>query len=101
MLRCNSEYAQLNQLHCLGIKAYAPEGGIAYRRLWVRYNPYTQDAEKLRFRVLLFLFKERRDDTHGRPLQGGAPTVGALGDAGIDENRRAIDLHFPVSWVFN
>ncbi|MFT7461129.1 MAG: hypothetical protein ACI909_003823 [Planctomycetota bacterium] len=38
---------------------------------------------------------------YGRSLQGGAPTVGALGDAAMDENRCAIDLHFPVSRVFN
>jgi hypothetical protein len=50
-------------------------------------------------RVRLFLFRARRDDTHGRSLQGGAPTVGTLGDAALDENRRAINLHFQVSWV--
>ncbi len=66
------------------------------------------------FRVRLFLFRARRDDTHGcrqdvgkgreqerklHSLQGGAPTVGALGDAALDENRWAINLHFQLLWV--
>ncbi len=50
-------------------------------------------------RVRLFLFRARRDDTHGYSLQGGAPTVGALGDAALDENRWAINLHFQLLWV--
>ncbi len=39
------------------------------------------------FRVHLFLFRARRDDAHGRSLQGGVPTVGALGDEAMNENR--------------
>ena len=61
------------------------------------------------FRVRLFLFRARREasapahapylrpvgnDADGRSLQGGAPTVGALGDAALDENRCAINLAF-------
>lgn len=52
------------------------------------------------FRVRLFLFRARRDDEHGRSLQRGAPTVGALGDAAMDENRRAMNMHFQVSRVY-
>jgi len=32
---------------------------------------------------------------HGRSLQRGAPTVGALGDAAMDKKRRAMDIVFP------
>ncbi len=56
--------------------------------------------ENAGFRVRLFLFRARHDDAHGHSLQGGAPTVGALGDAALDENRWAINLHFQVSWVY-
>ena len=69
------------------------------------------------FRVRLFLFRARHEDdvhgctsavsagstetaAHGRSLQGGAPTVGASGDAALDENRCAINRHFQVSWVY-
>lgn len=47
----------------------------------------------------LFLFRVRRNDAHGGPLKGGAPTVGALGDDTLDENRWAINRHLQVSWV--
>jgi len=48
----------------------------------------------------LFLFRARHDDAYGCPLQRGAPTVGALGDAAMDEKGRAINMHFQVSWVY-
>ncbi len=48
----------------------------------------------------LFLFRARHDDAYGCPLQRGAPTVGALGDAAMDENGRAMNRHFQVSWVY-
>ncbi len=51
------------------------------------------------FRVRAFSFRARRDDAHGRSLQREAPTVGALGDAVMDENERAINRHFQVSRV--
>ncbi len=41
------------------------------------------------------------NDTHGRSLQRGAPTVGALGDAAMDENGRAINRHFQVSRIYS
>ncbi len=56
--------------------------------------------ENAYFRVHLFLFRVRRDDAHGRSLQRGAPTVGALGDAAMDENGRVINMHFQVSRVY-
>jgi len=50
------------------------------------------------------------DNAHGRPLQSGAPAVGALGETSapalapylrrntaMDENRCALKLHFQVS----
>ncbi len=44
--------------------------------------------------------RPRHDDAHGRSLQKGAPTVGALSDAAMDENGRAMNRHLQVSWVF-
>jgi len=32
---------------------------------------------------------------HDHSMQRGEPTVGALGDAVLDENRRAMDIIFP------
>jgi len=36
---------------------------------------------------------------HGHSLQRGSPTVGALGDAALDENGRAVNRHIQVSRV--
>jgi|GEM_PF-1739878 len=36
---------------------------------------------------------------HGHSLQRGAPTVGALGDAAMDENEHIMNMYFQVSWV--
>jgi len=49
--------------------------------------------ENIEFRVCPFLFRARHDDAHGYPLQRGAPTVGAIGDAAMDENGRAMEIH--------
>jgi hypothetical protein len=37
---------------------------------------------------------------HGHSLQRGAPTVGALGDTAMDENGRAMNRNFQLSWVY-
>ena len=46
------------------------------------------------FRVRLFYSGQDATMPHGHLLQRGAPTVGTLGDAAMDENGRVMDIVF-------